>query len=140
VLEASRARAGSEPALRLLVGGSLVIVGGLAWAWTVAMAAMPDCHRVALGDLLVMWTVMMAAMMFPAPIPAVLAYAGFARARGEHMLLATLAFVGGCLVVCEALRAPGSQIRTSPAWSGRWRSSSQARGTPWWCSTRPRSA
>jgi predicted metal-binding membrane protein len=43
---------------------------------------------------------MMAAMMFPAPIPAVLAYAGFARARGEHMLLATLAFVGGYLVVC----------------------------------------
>lgn len=74
------------------------------------MAATPDCHRVALGDLLVMWTVMMAAMMFPAPIPAVLAYAGFARARGEHMLLATLAFIGGCLVVWGALGIPAHAL------------------------------
>ena len=70
------------------------------------MAAMPDCHRVALGDFLVMWTVMMAAMMFPALIPVVLAYAGFARGREQLVVLATVAFVTGYLIVWGALGIP----------------------------------
>src|SRR5436853_2518213 len=67
----------ADPATRLLLGGTLVILSGLAWAWTVAMAAMPECHVVGLAPFVVMWTVMMAAMMFPSMIPVVLAFAGF---------------------------------------------------------------
>src|SRR5437899_1015572 len=41
----SGAIAGTNPGAQLLIVASLLILAGLAWAWTVAMAAMPECHR-----------------------------------------------------------------------------------------------
>jgi predicted metal-binding membrane protein len=70
-----------DPANRLLIVGSLIILSGLAWAWTVAAATMPGCHLLGLGSFVVMWTVMMAAMMLPSVIPVVLAFTAFTRAR-----------------------------------------------------------
>jgi predicted metal-binding membrane protein len=110
VLAAPSARARDDPAIRLLVGGSLVILAGLAWAWTVTMAAMPDCHRIPLADFVLMWTVMMAAMMFPALVPVVLAYTAFALGRGTRTVLARLAFVAGYLVVWGALGFPARAL------------------------------
>src|SRR5206468_4665310 len=83
---------------------------GLAWAWTVAMAAMPACHTVGLAPFLVMWTVMMAAMMFPAVIPVVLTYEGLTRARGGRPLLAAVLFVGGYLAVWGLLGLPARAL------------------------------
>jgi predicted metal-binding membrane protein len=88
------------------VGSSLVILAGLAWAWTVAMSGAPPCHRVGLAPFLGMWTVMMAAMMFPAVIPVVLAFATFARARQGSALLGAAFFVAGYLVVWGLLGLP----------------------------------
>src|SRR5205823_3819985 len=71
---------------QLATASSLLILAGLAWAWTVAMAAMPACHTLGLGSFLLMWTVMMAAMMFPAVIPVVLVYEGLTRLRDGRPL------------------------------------------------------
>ena len=89
------ALAGTDAGTRLLVAASLLILAGLAWAWTVAMAAMPECHRLGLPSFVLMWTVMMAAMMFPAVIPVVLAFTALARGRRGSPALAATAFVGG---------------------------------------------
>ena len=105
-----------DPRTVLLLGGGLVIAAGLAWAWTVAMAAMPDCHRVALGDFVVMWTVMMAAMMFPAIVPVVLAFATFARGRTASPLAAAVAFVAGYLAVWGALAFPARVLVHAGDW------------------------
>lgn len=105
----------ADPALKLEIGGALVILTGLAWAWTVAMAAMPECHVLALGPFVVMWTVMMAAMMFPSVIPVVLAYAALARGRGEHPTLAAALFVIGYLVVWGALGVPAHAVLVAVA-------------------------
>ncbi len=102
--------AGTDPAIRLRIGGTLVILSGLAWAWTVAMAAMPECHVLDLASFVVMWTVMMAAMMFPSVIPVVLSYATFARGRGERATLAAALFVAGYLVVWAALGVPAHAL------------------------------
>jgi len=59
---------------RLFIGGSLTILAGLAWAWTVSLADMPGCQGMPTPSFLLMWTVMMAAMMFPAVIPVVVAF------------------------------------------------------------------
>jgi predicted metal-binding membrane protein len=92
--------------VQLAVGSSLVILAGLAWAWTAAMADMPACHGVSLGSFLGMWTVMMAAMMFPAVVPVVNAFVTLARGRGGHALGAAVLFVGGYLVVWGLLGLP----------------------------------
>jgi predicted metal-binding membrane protein len=105
-----------DPRITFLLGGGLVIATGLAWAWTVAMAAMPDCHRVAFGDFAGMWTVMMAAMMFPAILPVVLTVATFARARGGRPLGTALVFVAGYLVVWGALALPARMLLGMGAW------------------------
>jgi predicted metal-binding membrane protein len=104
-----------DPATRLTIGGALVILSGLAWAWTVAMAAMPECHVLALGSFVVMWTVMMAAMMFPSVIPVVLAFATFSRSRGESATLAATLFVLGYLVVWGALGVPAHWLLVAVA-------------------------
>jgi len=96
----------ADPALRLLVIASMVIIAGLAWAWTVALAAMPSCHTLPLPAFLGMWTVMMAAMMFPALIPVVLVYAMMARVRTRRPLLAATVFVAGYLVIWGLLGLP----------------------------------
>ena len=95
---------------QLATASSLLIAAGLAWAWTVAMAAMPGCHMVGLGSFLVMWTVMMAAMMFPAVIPVVLAYKGLTRLRAGRPLVAAAGFVAGYLVVWGALGVPARAL------------------------------
>jgi len=110
--------AGATAATRLLVVGTLVILSGLAWAWTAAMAAMPECHVLGLGPFVVMWTVMMAAMMFPSVIPVVLAFAGFARGRIEFPLLAATLFVVGYLVVWGALGVPAHALLVASAGLG----------------------
>ena len=46
--------AGDDPGVRLLIAASLVILTGLAWAWTVAMAAMPECHHIGLSAFVLM--------------------------------------------------------------------------------------
>src|SRR5436190_16074797 len=107
--------AAPAPATRLLIGGTLVILSGLAWAWTVAMAAMPECHVLGLGSFVVMWTVMMAAMMFPSAIPVVVAFATFSRSRGESAALAATLFVLGYLVVWGALGVPAHAILVAVA-------------------------
>ena len=88
------------------VSGSLAILAALAWVWTAARADMPTCHGMALLPFLVMWTVMMAAMMLPSVIPVVFAFIGLARPRERSVLLATLAFVAGYLVVWALLGLP----------------------------------
>lgn len=88
------------------VAGSLVVVAALAWAWTASKADMPTCHGMGLLPFLVMWTVMMVAMMLPSVIPVVFAFVGLARTRGRPVLAATLAFVGGYLVVWALLGLP----------------------------------
>ncbi len=103
-------RAVADPGLRLFVAASLLILAGLAWAWTVAMAAMPECHRMGVPSFLLMWTVMMAAMMFPAVIPVVLAFVALARTRRGHSGLAAGAFVGGYLVVWGLLGLPAEAL------------------------------
>ncbi len=90
----------------LAVGSSLVILAGLAWAWTATMADMPACHRVSLASFVGMWTVMMAAMMFPAAVPVVVTFAALARARAGRSTLAAVLFVGGYLVVWGLLGLP----------------------------------
>jgi len=96
--------------LQLAMASSLVILAGLAWAWTVAMASMPACHTLALAPFLVMWTVMMAAMMFPAVIPVVLAYESLTRVRRGRPLLAALVFVAGYLAVWALLGVPARAL------------------------------
>jgi predicted metal-binding membrane protein len=109
------ALAGTDPGLRLLVAASLLILAGLAWAWTVAMAAMPECPRAGLASFVLMWTVMMAAMMFPAAIPVVLAFTALARGRRENPALAAAVFVGGYLVVWGALGLPAEALLAGAA-------------------------
>jgi predicted metal-binding membrane protein len=113
---AARSRLGAlaegDPRFALFVGSGLLILAGLAWAWTAARAGMPACHCVALPTFLVMWTVMMAAMMFPAVIPVVLAFAGLARVRSGRARAATLLFVGGYLVVWGLLGLPARVLLT----------------------------
>jgi predicted metal-binding membrane protein len=106
----------ADPALRLLVGCSLLIVAGLAWGWTVSMTGMPDCHRPALPAYLVMWTVMMAAMMFPAIVPVVLSYVAFSRPRGGSPTLAAGVFVCGYLVVWGLLGLPARALTAAADW------------------------
>ena len=89
----SGALAGTDPGTQLFIAASLLILAGLAWAWTVAMAAMPDCHRLGLASFVLMWTVMMAAMMFPAVIPVVLAFMALSRARRGSPAVAAAVFV-----------------------------------------------
>ena len=107
--------AGADAGLRLFVAASLLILAGLAWAWTVAMAAMPECHRMGVPSFLLMWTVMMAAMMFPAVIPVVLAFVALARTRQGHAGLAAGAFVGGYLVVWGLLGVPAEALLAGAA-------------------------
>jgi predicted metal-binding membrane protein len=114
-MTSSAAVASPDPTTRLLLGGSLVILSGLAWAWTVAMAAMPECHVLGLGPFVVMWTVMMAAMMFPSVIPVVLAFAGFARGRTALPVAAAILFVLGYLVVWGALGVPAHALLVAVA-------------------------
>ncbi|MBI3767480.1 MAG: DUF2182 domain-containing protein [Deltaproteobacteria bacterium] len=104
-----------DPAIRLVIVASLVILSGLAWAWTVAAAAMPDCHLLGLGPFVIMWTIMMAAMMLPSMIPVVLAFTAFTRTRrGETgrvrpISIAGVAaglFVSGYLVAWGLLGVP----------------------------------
>ncbi len=109
------AASSADPASRLLIGGTLVILSGLAWAWTVAMAAMPECHVLGLGSFVVMWTVMMAAMMFPSVIPTVLAFGAFARGRGQGPMLTATFFVLGYLVVWSALGVPAHALLVAVA-------------------------
>jgi predicted metal-binding membrane protein len=96
----------SDPRKRLAVAGGLVVATGLAWGWTVALAAMPDCHRIPLGDFVGMWTVMMAAMMFPAIVPVVLAFMAFTSSRTGRPVVGAVAFVAGYLVVWGGLAIP----------------------------------
>src|SRR5713101_3901694 len=95
-----------RPQLAVAIGGSLVIATGLAWAWTVAMAGMPTCHLLPLGDFVLMWTVMMAAMMLPSLVPTVLAYATLARGRSVAPLQGATLFVVAYLVVWGLLGVP----------------------------------
>jgi predicted metal-binding membrane protein len=99
-----------DPTARLLTAGSLLILAGLAWGWTVSMTGMPGCHRPALGPFLLMWTVMMAAMMFPAIIPVVLAFVAFGRPRGGGTIAAAVTFVAGYLVVWGLLGLPARAL------------------------------
>ena len=101
---------GRHPGTQLATASSLVILAGLAWAWTVAMAAMPACHTVGVVPFLVMWTVMMAAMMFPAVIPVVLAYEGLIRVRGGRPVVAATLFVAGYLAVWGLLGLPARAL------------------------------
>ena len=96
----------SDPARRFVIAASLMILTGLAWAWTITAAAMPACHTLALAPFVVMWTVMMAAMMFPSVIPVVLAFATLARHRARSVTAAAAVFVGGYLVVWALLGVP----------------------------------
>src|SRR5213593_1878203 len=105
------APAGTDPGTQLFIAASLLILAGLAWAWTVAMAAMPECHRLGLPSFVLMWTVMMAAMMFPA----VLAFTALARGRRGSRALAATAFVGGYLVVWGALGVPAQALLAGAA-------------------------
>jgi predicted metal-binding membrane protein len=114
----------ADPGAVVVLAAGLVVVAGLAWAWTLAMAATPGCHCVALGDFVVMWTVMMAAMMLPAIVPVVLAFATFSRARRGGALVSALAFVAGYLVVWGALALPargliaaGESIASAVPWA-----------------------
>ena len=109
-------RVTANPAAQLLVGGSLLITAGLAWAWTASMGDMPGCHQPPLGSFLGMWTVMMAAMMFPAMIPVVLAFALFSRSRRGRPTLAALLFVVGYLIVWGLLGVPAHAIERTTAW------------------------
>jgi len=99
-----------DPGIRFFVVGSLVVLAGLSWSWTIAMAAMPDCHRIGLSSFVLMWTVMMAAMMFPAVIPVVLAFMSFTRTRGAPTGLAAVLFVAGYLVVWGLLALPAQAL------------------------------
>jgi len=100
----------ADPAARWLVGASLVILAGLAWAWTLAMAGVPACHRLSLPAFTLMWTVMMAAMMFPAVIPVVLAFDALGRGRAQSAPLAAALFVAGYLVVWALLALPAQAL------------------------------
>jgi len=96
--------------LELIIGGSLVILAGLAWAWTV-LAAMPDCDGIMpLPSFLMMWTIMMAAMMFPAVIPVVTAFMALTRSRQGRPVPAAVMFVGGYLVVWGLLGLPAEAL------------------------------
>ena len=102
--------AGTDPGTQLFIAASLLILAGLAWAWTVAMAAMPECDHMGLPSFVLMWTVMMAAMMFPAVIPVVLAFTALARARRGNPGVAAAVFVGGYLVVWGLLGVPAEAL------------------------------
>src|SRR5207244_9063899 len=106
----SGALAGADPGTQLFIAASLLILAGLAWAWTVAMAAMPECHRMGLPSFVLMWTVMMAAMMFAAVIPVALTFRALARARRGNPGLAAAVFVGGYLVVWGLLGVPAGAL------------------------------
>ena len=105
-----------DPTTRLLLAGSLVILTGLAWSWTVRASAMPDCHVAGLPSFLLMWTVMMAAMMFPAIIPVVLAFTVFSRGRAAHPGAAATVFVAGYLIVWSLLGLPAYALLGGAAW------------------------
>jgi len=108
------AHVATDPGLQLFVAASLLVLTGLAWAWTVAMAAMPECH-VGLSSFVLMWTVMMAAMMFPAVIPVVLAFVGLTRMRRGRAAAAAVVFVGGYLVVWGLLGLPAQALLVGAA-------------------------
>jgi len=103
------AHVATDPGLQLFIAASLLILTGLAWASTVAMAAMPECH-LGISSFLLMWTVMMAAMMFPAVIPVVLTFVGLTRARRGGTFAAAVVFVGGYLVVWGLLGLPAQAL------------------------------
>src|SRR5439155_6772061 len=44
----SGALAGADPGTQVFIAAILLILAGLAWAWPVAIAALPDCHRLGL--------------------------------------------------------------------------------------------
>ena len=92
-----------------------MILAGLAWAWTVAMAATPGCHRPAVPSFVLMWTVMMAGMMFPAVIPVVLAFTVLTRSRGGRPAPGAAAFVAGYLVVWGLLGLPAHALLEAAA-------------------------
>lgn len=104
------AKVATDAGLQLFIAASLLILTGLAWAWTVAMAAMPECHLMGISSFLLMWTVMMAAMMFPAVIPVVLAFVALTRVRRSGALAAATVFVGGYLVVWGLLGLPAQVL------------------------------
>jgi predicted metal-binding membrane protein len=102
--------AAGDPALRLVIGASLFVLAGLAWAWTGARAGMPACHCGGLVPFLVMWAVMMAAMMFPSVVPVVLAFVALARGRSRNTLWGAVLFVAGYVVVWTLLGLPARAL------------------------------
>jgi predicted metal-binding membrane protein len=103
----------------VVIGTSLVILAGLAWAYTAAMAAMPACPAMThLGPFLVMWTIMMAAMMFPAVVPVVVAYVALARGRGLRTTPAAVLFVAGYMIVWGLLGLPARAVLAGAEWLG----------------------
>jgi predicted metal-binding membrane protein len=100
---------------RLFIGGSLTILAGLAWAWTVSLADMPGCQGMPMPSFLLMWTVMMAAMMFPAVIPVVVAFVSLSGARGASTAITATAFVIGYLVVWGLLGVPAQALLSASA-------------------------
>jgi predicted metal-binding membrane protein len=94
------------PQLVMAIGGSIVVVTGLAWAWTVAKAGAPACHLLPLGDFVVMWTVMMAAMMLPSLAPTVLVYTAMARTRSAWPAYGAMLFAVAYLAVWGLLGVP----------------------------------
>src|SRR5207253_7552610 len=107
---AARARAG--------LVGSLFVLAGIGWWWTVdRMRGMDNGPWTGLGTLgwfLGVWVVMMAAMMLPSVAPTVALYARMSRGRSPF---ASLLFAAGYLVtwagvgaVAFAIAAAGSGI------------------------------
>lgn len=109
-----RAVEGRPLRMRALVGGTLVVTAGLAWAytaWQARTATMPgdgmaaDMEPMGLtmgmsfAAFLPMWTIMMAAMMFPSAEPVFSMVASIYRRRsGRAVPLATVVFATGYLV------------------------------------------
>ncbi|PKB81082.1 MAG: hypothetical protein BZY88_07150 [SAR202 cluster bacterium Io17-Chloro-G9] len=105
---------------RLVVLGAILLVAGLAWAYTIYIAwntgnlgdgssvgismAMPHLAAWGAADwgaMFAMWAVMMAAMMVPTAAPMILLFATVNRRRLEQQqpYVSTLVFLGGYVVI-----------------------------------------
>jgi predicted metal-binding membrane protein len=105
-----------------LVAGSILLLAGLAWAWTMTgaglaggdgMAGMGRADPPGFGLVLAMWWVMMAAMMLPSAAPAILLY-GRVRAahRDDPAIAGSWIFMAGYLLAWLAVAAAATALQS----------------------------
>jgi len=105
---------------RVIVIAAMILLGAIAWLWTVAAAeraASPAMSGMALAPprfvvTFMMWWLMMVAMMLPPAAPAILLYGRVRRQRGGDGLIApTGVFLAGYLIAWAVISAVAGTVQ-----------------------------